>query len=160
MTILTSTKDHSPVLSFRSSAHIASLLDKLPLDVIQLVARVALAGVFIRSGMNKLSSWEFTVQLFRDEYRVPLLPAETAAYLATAVEICMPILLLLGLATRLATLPLLGMVLVIQVFVYPVSWPEHLTWAGLLLLLLSRGAGRVSVDHLVARSGLFRRRGE
>lgn len=125
-------------------------LNRVPLSLAQLLARLALAGVFFRSGMNKLDGWQFTVQLFRDEYRVPLLPAELAAQLATAVELIIPAFLVLGLATRIATLPLLGMVFVIQVFVYPVSWPEHLTWTALLLFLLIRGAGGLSVDHLVA----------
>ena len=94
--------------------------------------------------------------LFRDEYRVPLLPTETAALLATATELSMPVLLALGLFARLATLPLLGMVIVIQLFVYPQSWAEHLTWVALLLLILTRGPGAFSFDRLIAPS-LFSR---
>jgi putative oxidoreductase len=74
------------------------------------------------------------------------------AYLATAVETGMPALILTGLLTRLATLPLLGMTLFIQIFVYPGSWPDHLIWIALLVLLLSRGAGAVSLDALAARA--------
>jgi putative oxidoreductase len=78
------------------------------------------------------------------------LTPELAAQLATATELSMPVLLALGLFTRLATLPLLGMVLVIQLFVYPDSWAEHLTWAALLLLILTRGAGALSLDRFIA----------
>ena len=73
------------------------------------------------------------------------------AYLATAVEITMPALIVAGLLTRLATLPLIGMTLFIQVFVYPSSWPDHLIWTALLALLLARGAGVLSLDALVVQ---------
>jgi putative oxidoreductase len=125
-------------------------LEATPLSIAQLLARLGVGAVFFKSGMTKIASWEFTLMLFRDEYRVPLLPAETAALLATATELSMPVLLALGLFARLATLPLLGMVLVIQLFVYPQSWAEHLTWAALLLLILTRGPGAVSLDRLIA----------
>jgi putative oxidoreductase len=125
-------------------------LESTPLSIVQLMARLGVGAVFFKSGMTKLASWEFTIQLFRDEYRVPLLTPELAAQLATATELSMPVLLALGLFTRLATLPLLGMVLVIQLFVYPDSWAEHLTWAALLLLILTRGAGALSLDRFIA----------
>lgn len=128
-----------------------TLLGRFPMALIQLAARLAIAGVFWRSGQAKIASWEFTVQLFRDEYQVPLLSPTVAATLATTFELACPVLLALGLATRLGTLPLLGMTMVIQLFVYPQSWPEHLTWAALLLLILTRGPGPISLDHLVAR---------
>lgn len=127
------------------------LLGRFPMALIQLAARFALAGVFWRSGQSKIASWEFTVQLFRDEYRVPLVSPEFAAMMATTFELACPVLLVLGLGTRLATLPLLGMAAVIQLFVYPQSWPEHLTWVALLLLLLTRGPGPISLDYLVGR---------
>jgi putative oxidoreductase len=134
-------------------------LEATPLSVVQLMARLGVGAVFFKSGMNKIASWEFTVQLFRDEYRVPLLPPEIAAQLATATELSMPVLLALGLFARLATLPLLGMVLVIQLFVYPDSWAEHLTWAALLLLILTRGAGALSLDRFIAPFVAARREG-
>ena len=138
---------------------VRAALESTPLSLIQLLARVGVGAVFFKSGLTKTASWEFTLQLFRDEYRVPLLPPEIAAPLATATELSMPVLLVLGLCTRLATLPLIGMVLVIQIFVYPDSWAEHLTWAALLLLILTRGAGALSLDHLIAPFVSARREG-
>jgi putative oxidoreductase len=123
-------------------------LDRVPLSAPQLLARLALAGVFFRSGMTKIANWDLTVQLFQDEYRVPLLPPDLAALMASSLELTVPIFLTLGLLTRLACLPLLGMTAVIQIFVYPASWPDHLTWTALLILLLARGAGIISLDHL------------
>jgi putative oxidoreductase len=82
---------------------------------------------------------------------VPILPPEIAASMAAAVELSAPILLVLGLFTRIATLPMIGMILVIQLFVYPMSWVDHLTWMTMLLLLLSRGPGVVSLDHLAGK---------
>ena len=125
-------------------------LEATPLSITQLLARFGVGAVFFKSGMTKIASWEFTIQLFRDEYRVPVLPPELAAQLATATELSMPVLLALGLFARLATLPLIGMVVVIQLFVYPDSWAEHLTWAALLLLILTRGAGALSLDRFIA----------
>jgi putative oxidoreductase len=134
-------------------------LEATPLSITQLLARVGVGAVFFKSGMTKIASWEFTLMLFREEYRVPLLPAEIAAPLATATELSMPVLLVLGLFARLATLPLLGMVLVIQLFVYPQSWAEHLTWAALLLLILTRGPGAISLDRLIAPALFAKREG-
>jgi putative oxidoreductase len=134
-------------------------LQATPLSITQLLARIGVASVFFKSGMTKIASWEFTLMLFREEYRVPLLPPEIAAPLATATELSMPVLLALGLFARLATLPLLGMVLVIQLFVYPQSWAEHLTWAALLLLILTRGPGAISLDRLIAPALFSKREG-
>ena len=86
-------------------------------------------------------------ELFRTEYKLPLIPPELAAHLAAYAEHLFPLLLVLGLATRLSALALLSMTLVIQVFVYPDAWPTHLSWAALALYLLGRGAGRWSLDH-------------
>lgn len=136
-----------------------SALDAVPLSLVQLLARLGVAAVFFKSGMTKIASWEFTLMLFRDEYKVPLLPPELAAPLATATELSMPVLLALGLFARLASLPLLGMVLVIQLFVYPQSWAEHLTWTALLFLILLRGPGSISLDRLIAPALFPRREG-
>jgi putative oxidoreductase len=125
-------------------------LDGIPASLLLLVSRLAAAAVFLRSGLLKLDSWQVAVTLFRDEYKVPLLPPETAALVATTFEIGCPLLLIVGLATRLATLPLLGMTLVIQTFVYPEAWPEHLLWASALLWVLARGPGRLSLDGWIA----------
>ena len=128
----------------------ASRLARIPLSLHQVLFRLAIAGIFLRAGLIKASNWETTVALFRDEYQVPILPPEVASVLAMTFELGCSTLLLLGLATRLATLPLLGMIATIQLFVYPNAWPEHLAWASILLFLLTRGAGPISLDHLIA----------
>jgi putative oxidoreductase len=124
-------------------------LGRVPLPLLQLLFRLALAGVFLKAGLNKIASWELTVQLFADEYKVPVLPPDLAATMAASFEIGCSILLVAGLATRLATLPLLGMIAVIQTFVYPNAYAEHLTWASILLFLLTCGAGPWSVDRVI-----------
>jgi putative oxidoreductase len=127
-----------------------TLLERFPLSVLQLLFRICIAAVFWKSGLTKIASWQTTVVLFRDEYKVPLLPPELAATFGAAVELTCPVLLVLGLATRLATLPMLAMAFVIEVFVYPEDWIEHLTWASLLLFILTRGPGAISVDRWLA----------
>lgn len=126
-------------------------LARFPLSVLQLAMRVGVGAVFFRSGLLKIGSWEFAVRLFRDEYRVPLLDPLLAAQLATVIELGMPLLLFAGLATRLATLPLLGMTAVIQIFVYPNAWSDHLLWASALVFVLTRGPGELSLDHWITR---------
>jgi putative oxidoreductase len=126
-------------------------LDRVPYDLLALPLRVAAATVFWNSAMTKLANWETTLELFTSEYQVPLLPPELAAYMATAIELSMPPLLILGLLTRPAAAVLLGMIGVIQVFIYPQAWPTHIQWAAILLILLCRGAGRISVDYGVVR---------
>lgn len=122
-------------------------------DLLALGARAAMAGVFFLSGRTKveglLSVTDSAVSLFEDEYRLPLLPPDVAAHLAAYAEHAFPILLVLGLGTRLSAAALLGMTLVIQLFVYPAAWPTHLSWATLLLYLVGRGGGRWSLDHLL-----------
>jgi uncharacterized membrane protein YphA (DoxX/SURF4 family) len=100
-------------------------------------------------GLQKVGSWESTIRLFQDEYKVPLLRPEAAATMSASFEIGCSILLLLGLFTCVATLPLLGMIAVIQIFVYPQAWSEHLTWVSILLFLLARGGGAIAVDRLL-----------
>ena len=126
-------------------------LEQVPVALPAFVLRLGVALAFWRSGNVKLASWNSTLQLFADEYRVPVLPPEIAAYLATTVELTTPILLLLGLATRLGAAAMLGMTLVIQLFVYPENYPDHLLWAGPLLYLILRGPGAISIDHLIRR---------
>jgi putative oxidoreductase len=140
----------APLLLLRARfADVRARLERFPLAVVQLAMRIAVGAVFFNSGLLKLNSWEFAVKLFEDEYKVPLLDPAWAARLAAATELTFPIFLFLGLATRLATLPLLGMILVIQTFVYPQAWTEHLLWASILVFLLTRGPGALSVDHLI-----------
>jgi putative oxidoreductase len=135
----------------RSFAVLRAQLERFPLSIIQLAMRIGVGAVFFRSGLLKLDSWQFAVQLFRDEYRVPLLDPVLAAQIATAVELGVPPLLFVGLATRVATVPLLAMIAVIQT-IYPNAWSEHLLWTSILLFLLTRGAGTLSIDHLLARA--------
>ena len=129
------------------------IAQSIPYCVPALLARAAVAGIFWRAAATKLANFDLTIALFQDEYlrNVPFLPAAPMAYIATGLEIAMPALILVGLLTRLAALPLIGMTLFIQVFVYPTSWPDHLIWIALLTLLLARGAGSVSLDALIAR---------
>lgn len=116
-----------------------------------LVNRLAIAGIFFYSGRTKVDGFltvnDSAYALFRDEYKVPLIPPDIAAHMATYAEHLFPILLVLGLLTRLSALALLGMTAVIQIFVYPDAWTTHLSWAGLLLYLVARGAGSLSFDR-------------
>jgi putative oxidoreductase len=125
-------------------------LDRSPLAIIELAMRVGVASVFFKSGLTKIASWEPTVALFELEYQVPLLPPELAAMLATATELACPVLIALGLGARLGATALLGMTAVIQIFVYPGNWSEHLLWASILAHVLTRGAGKISFDRLIA----------
>jgi len=122
-------------------------------DILALCARFAIAGIFFMSARTKVEGWltlkDSTFTLFAEEYKVPLLPTDLAAHLATYAEHLFPILLVLGLATRLSALALLGMTAVIQFFVYPDAWPTHLSWAGLLLYLIGRGGGSLALDRLL-----------
>jgi putative oxidoreductase len=128
-----------------------ALLERFPPSLLQFLFRLSIAAVFWNSGLTKIASWETTIVLFRDEYHVPLIAPALAATLAATIELSCPVLLVLGLATRLATLPMLGMTFVIEAFVYPEDWIEHLGWASLLLFILTRGPGVLSLDHLIRR---------
>jgi len=129
------------------------LANLIPHGAIALLARAAIATIFWRAASTKLANFDLTIALFQDEYlkNLPFLPAAPMAYLATAVELTMPALIIVGLLTRLATLPLIGMALFIQIFVYPTSWPDHLVWITLLGFLLARGPGAISADALLVR---------
>ena len=115
-----------------------------------LVARLSIAAIFFMSGQTKVSGFltitPSTYELFRTEYALPLISPELAAHLAAYSEHVFPALLVVGLFTRASALALLGMTFVIEVFVYPDAWPTHLSWAGLLLLIIARGAGKLSLD--------------
>jgi putative oxidoreductase len=140
----------APGIAARAHALFAAL-GRVPLSAHLLLFRLAIAGVFLRAGLGKLESWESTLALFRDEYRVPVLPPEIAATLATSVEVGGSLLLLAGLATRFTALQFLGMIATIQLFVYPQAWPEHLVWGSILAVLLTRGGGAITLDRLIAR---------
>jgi len=130
---------------------LVALVGRVPLSLHQLLFRFAIAVVFLRAGLTKITSWESTVALFADEYKVPVFAPHLAAAMAATFEVGCSMLLLLGLGTRLAALPLIGMILTIQLFVYPQAWSEHLVWGSILLFLLTRGAGALSLDHIIAR---------
>ena len=126
-------------------------LEAIPYSLLAIPLRLAVATVFWNSAMTKLASWETAVALFTDEYRVPVLPPEVAAYMAVSIELSAPVLLVLGLATRPAAAVLLGMTTIIQLFVYPQARPTHIQWAAMLLVLLARGAGKISLDEVIRR---------
>jgi putative oxidoreductase len=120
-------------------------------SLLSLIARFAIAGVFLMSGRTKVDGFltitDSTYELFRTEYKLPLVPPEIAAHMAAYAEHLFPLLLILGLFSRLSAFALLGMTTVIEVFVYPDAWATHLTWAGLLLIIIAKGAGKLSLDH-------------
>lgn len=131
-----------------------SLFERIPYSALALAARVFPAAVFWQSGQTKVSGFglsDSAVFLFQEEYKLPLVDPTLAAYGAAIAEHLFPILLVIGLASRFSALALLGMTLVIQVFVYPDAWPTHGTWAACFLLVIARGPGLLSLDHLIAR---------
>lgn len=132
----------------RAAAALESLVGH---SFLALVSRVSIAAIFFLSGRTKVDGFltvnAGALELFRSEYKLPLIPPEIAAHLAAYAEHLFPLLLVLGLASRFSALALLGMTAVIQLFVYPDAWPTHLSWAGLLLYVIARGPGAVSVDR-------------
>jgi putative oxidoreductase len=141
----------------------------IPLDLVALLGRFSAAAVFWKSGQTKIEGLkidivagefaigaprlgDFTVDLFREEYALPVVSPELAAYAAAIAEHLLPVLLLIGLGTRFAALGLLAMTAVIQFLVYPSAYPTHGTWAAVLLFLMAHGPGRVSVYHLLKRA--------
>jgi len=129
-------------------------LDRIPYALIALAARVFPAAVFWQSGQTKMAGWHLkpsAIALFQNEYQLPLIDPTIAAYLSAFSEHAFPLLLVIGLATRFAALALLFMTAVIEIFVYPGAWPTHGVWATCFLLLIARGPGLCSLDHLLAR---------
>ncbi|NDH60510.1 MAG: DoxX family protein [Alphaproteobacteria bacterium] len=120
------------------------------MSVLEFGMRLAVGATFFKSGMNKFQSFDSAIELFREEYRLPLLPPEIAAYMGTTVELCAPVLLVLGIFARFGAAALLVMTLTIQFLVYPGNWPEHLMWASILAYVLTRGPGALSIDRVVA----------
>ena len=133
-------------------ASVRDWLGRFPLSFLQLGMRVGVGMVFFKAGLLKYQSFEFAVKLFQDEYKLPFLPPAIAARMAMINELTTSTLLFLGLATRLVTLPMFGMISVIQIFVYPTAWPDHVLWGSILLFLLTRGPGSLSIDYLIERS--------
>lgn len=124
--------------------------------LLALFVRIALAAPFYLSGRTKIveGSWfeisDTTYLLFENDYSGVPLPPRFAAVAATLSEHLWPLLLVLGLATRLSATALIGMTLVIQIFVYPDAWWNlHMTWVALGLTILLMGPGRYSLDHML-----------
>jgi putative oxidoreductase len=128
---------------------IVQRLNAIPYSVIALIARAATFSVFFRSGTQKLSDWSATLMLFQNEYHVPILPPNLAAYLAASLELGGSTLVLVGLFTRASVTALLGMTAVIEIFVYPMAWPDHIQWLAFMFILFARGPGRISLDALL-----------
>ena len=126
-------------------------LDRIPYALLAIPLRLAVATVFWNSAQSHLANWDTTLYLFETDYALPFLRPGPAAYLAVTIEVVTPIQLVLGLLTRAATLVLLGMTTVIEVFVYPEAWPTHIQWAAMLFVLLARGPGKLSLDWLIRR---------
>lgn len=123
----------------------------IPYWLIAITCRVALVQVFWSSAQTHLANWQTTLYMFDTDYSLPFLPPVLAAYMAVTIELVVPPLLLLGLATRFAALVIFGMTLVIEVFVYPQAWPTHIQWAAMMLVLMAYGAGPLSLDWLIRR---------
>jgi len=135
-------------------SQLIGLFARIPYWLTALALRVFPAAVFWQSGQTKVSGWDVNdsaIFLFREEYKLPLIDPVVAAYLAAFAEHFFPILLIIGLATRLSALALVVMTLVIQIFVYPGAWPTHGTWIACFLVLMAQGPGVVSLDHLLAK---------
>jgi putative oxidoreductase len=129
-------------------------LDRIPYWFIALAARIFPAAVFWQSGQTKVAGFHLkpsAIALFQNEYQLPLIDPTAAAYTSAFSEHFFPILLVIGLATRFSALALLSMTAVIEIFVYPGAWPTHGVWATCFLVLIARGPGSLSLDHLIAR---------
>ena len=152
----------------RLNRRLISLFDRIPHSLIAFLGRFSIAATFWQSGQTKVEGFaidlihgqfelgmprlsESAIDLFRDEYALPFIPPEWAAYMAATAEHVFPVLLLIGLGTRYSALALLGMTLVIQTFVYPNAYPTHGMWAAVMLYLIARGPGVFSVDHILSR---------
>lgn len=152
---------------------IIARFSRIPDSLIALLGRFSIAAIFWKSGQTKIEGFavdlvagEFAIgwphltdsaiELFRSEYRLPLLPPELAAPLAAFGEHFFPVLILLGLATRFSSVALLVMTLIIQIFVYPDAYPTHGVWATVLLVLIARGPGVFSIDQWIANRCVVR----
>jgi putative oxidoreductase len=132
-------------------------MDRIPNWFIALAARIFPAAVFWQSGATKVAGWHLkssAIALFENEYQLPLIGPTTAAYITAFSEHLFPILLVIGLATRFSALALLLMTAIIEIFVYPDAWPTHGVWAACFLVVIARGPGSLSLDHLIARKYL------
>ncbi|MBI3523508.1 MAG: DoxX family protein [Betaproteobacteria bacterium] len=146
---------------------LVGLFAHIPDSLIALLGRFSIAAVFWKSGQTKIQGFaidivsgtfqfgmprlsDSAVDLFRDEYRLPFISPELAAPMAAFAEHAFPLLILIGLATRFSAAALLIMTLTIQIFVYPDAYPTHGVWATVLLFLIAKGPGALSLDCLIA----------
>lgn len=143
-----------PAKKKQSSSALAALIEKFNAtasrfqSIILLLVRVAIATLFWKSGLTKIQDWETTLFLFEIEYQVPLLPVQAAAFLGTAMELLMPVLLVLGFASRIAAFSLILMTALIQ-YIYPTGWHDHYTWFLLLGTIATVGPGAYSLDDVL-----------
>ena len=171
MNAIPSTKPYGEISSsagFKLVDRIISMFERIPISFIAFLARFSIAAIFWKSGQTKIEglaidlvSGEFTlgiphlsdsaINLFRTEYKLPLISPELAAYLSAFGEHFFPVLILIGFATRFSAVALLCMTLVIEIFVYPDAYPTHGVWAAVLLYLIAKGPGKVSIDYLIQR---------
>jgi putative oxidoreductase len=154
MTLVSSPVPQVRSIPARIVENAIATLDGIPYWFIALAARVFPAAVFWQSGETKVAGWHLkpsAVALFQNEYQLPLIDPSIAAHASAFAEHFFPILLVIGIATRFSALALLLMTAVIEIFVYPDAWPTHGVWATCFLILIARGAGSLSLDHLLAR---------
>jgi len=129
---------------------LTDLLSNWGAPLANLFARIYVGLDFFRSGLVKLDDWEDTLDLFADDWALPFMPPVPAAYLATAGELVLPILLFFGLFTRFGALGLFAMAVVIELFVFP-GTAQHYYWMAILGLIACYGPSKISLDHLVLK---------
>ena len=144
----------SAILPARIVQRLIAAMDRIPYWLIALSARSFPAALFWQSGQTKVAGFSLkpsAIALFENEYQLPLIDPEIAAYVSAVAEHLFPVLLVIGLASRFSALALLVMTTMIEVFVYPAAWPTHGVWATCFLIVIARGPGLLSLDHLIAR---------
>ncbi|GIC78636.1 DoxX family protein [Moritella sp. F3] len=122
-----------------------------------LTARVYVGWAFFSSGLTKLNNWDSTLFLFEEEYSVPLLPYELAAYLGTAAEIILPLLLMAGLTSRFSALGLFFVNIVAVISLEDIAaaaYAQHVLWGTLLLQVVIFSGGRFALDHFIKRKSI------
>ena len=141
------------LLPARIIQRLIAAMDRIPHGLIALSARIFPAAVFWQSGQTKVAGFSLkpsAIALFENEYQLPLIDPGVAAHVCAVAEHLFPVLLVIGLASRFSALALLVMTAVIEIFVYPDAWPTHGVWATCFLIVIARGPGLLSLDHLVA----------
>jgi putative oxidoreductase len=154
MTDLSPAAAHSGSVPGRIIQRVIAAMGCIPDWLIALAARVFPAAVFWQSGQTKVAGFHLkpsAIALFQNEYQLPLIDPAIAAHISAFSEHFFPILLVIGLATRFSALALLFMTAVIEIFVYPDAWPTHGVWATCFLVVISRGPGWLSLDHLIGQ---------